>query len=199
MENNKDNNVQPVSTPEPVAPQQPQAPQGYDQQAYPQQQVQYVVMQQSLKGIAGWLIFFLICFGIASLGYIVAFFSSMLSLPSALAIIGLIFSPLLAAGYIASIILISMQKKLGRLAVWITLGVSAVYSAINSIIAYITASNAVSSYSSYYSSYSSSYSSGYTARTLPIVIGVILASIVAHGLIMLYFFMSKRVKETLVN
>lgn len=161
-----------------------------------QQPVQYIVMQQSLKGVSGWLIFFLICFGIAAIGYIWLFFASMIALSSAPAIVALIFSPLLAGGYIASIVLISMQKKLGQLLTWITLGVSAVYSVISNIVSYVTISNITSNLSDYYS-----YGRAATVveKSLPLLIAGIIVSLLIHSLIALYFVLSKRVKETLVE
>lgn len=194
------NNEQPradmAAAPQPVAMQQPM------QQTMPMQQVQYVVMQQSLKGVGGWLIFWLICFGVAAIGYIWAFFASMLNLSAAVSIVMLIFSPILAVGYIASIVLISMQKKLGKIVTWATLGVSAISSVVTTIVGYVTVSRAVQSYdgySSYYDSYSTYSYSSVAEKALPMVIGAIIVTIVVHVLVALYFFLSKRVKETLVN
>lgn len=178
---------------------QPQQPVAVQQ---PMQQVQYVVMQQSLKGVGGWLIFWLICFGLAAIAYIWAFFAAMLNLSAAISVVMLIFSPILAVWYIASIVLISMQKRIGKIITWVTLGVSAISSVVTTIVSYVTVSDAVRSYdryASYYDSYSTySYSSA-AEKALPLVIATIIVSIVAHALIALYFFLSKRVKETLVN
>lgn len=193
---------QPVE-PVPVQPVAPVPPQAYAQApqpvGMPPQPTQYIVMQQSLKGVGGWLIFWLICFGFAAIGYIYSFFASMLNLSSAPAIVSLIFAPLLAAGYITSIVLIAMQKRLGRLLTWITLGVSAVFSVVNTIVAYVTVSSAARSFDTYYSSYSSYSTSSVVEKSLPLVIATILVSLVVHALIALYFILSKRVKETLVN
>lgn len=171
-------------------------------QPAPIQQVQYVVMQQSLKGVGGWLIFWLVCFGLAAIGYIWAFFAAMLDLSAALSIVMLIFSPILAAGYITSIVLVSMQKRLGKVIIWATLAASAVSSIVATIVSYITISDVARSYdkySSYYDSYTTYSYSASTGKALPMVIAGIIVTIVIHVLVALYFVLSKRVKETMVN
>lgn len=187
------NEVETTINPEPQAMQQPVVSQGMQPVAQP---VQYMVMQQSLKGVGGWLIFWMIVFAFAAIGYITAFFTSMMSLNSAVSIISLIFAPVLAAGYVTSVVFMAMQKKLAKMIIFITLGVSALYTIINSIVGYITVSNTVRSYSSYDYSYSSSSAMD---RALPMLIAGILISLLVHALIALYFILSKRVKETLVN
>ena len=170
-----------------------QQPQPMAQQ--PMQPVQYMMMERSLKGVGGWLIFFMICFGIIAIGYIWAFFAAMLDLTSAVSVLMLIFAPILAAGYITAIVLMSMEKKLGRLITWITLGVSALYTTINTIVVY-----AVSSSSNYYNyDYGYDYAYSRPSSALPLVIAAILVGLVMHGLIALYFWKSKRVQETLVK
>lgn len=157
------------------------------------------MMEQSLKGVGGWLIFFLIVFGLAALAYIWLFFGSMLTLSRPVSIVALIFSPILAIGYITTIVLIANQKRLGKLAAWICLGVSALYSVINTIVSYLSVSHATRSVS-YGSSYASArYGSSTNSDTLPFVIAAIITALVMHGLVALYFFLSKRVKETLVD
>lgn len=203
--------MQPMQPVQPVQPVQATQPQYYQQQPtdpnmqQPYQPVmqpntQYVIMQQSLQGVSGWLIFFLICFGIAALGYIWTFFASMLALSTAVGIVGLIFSPILAGGYITSVVLIAMRKRLGKLITLITLGVSAVFTVISNIVAYVMVSDVASAIDRSYSIYSSSdYASTTVAHSLPLLIAGIVVSIVTHALIALYFILSKRVKETLVN
>ncbi len=189
---------QPVhETPAPVQ-EAPAQPQPVMQQQPQPQQVQYVVMEKSNKGIGGWLIFWLVMFGLAAIGYITTFFASMLNLDEATGVVSLIFSPLLAVGYIMSIVMIAMEKKIGKLITWITLGVSGLYSIVNMIVAYATASQAVSSYSRYRSYSYREYDSD-VQQALPLLIGMILVTIVIHALVALYFILSKRVKETLVK
>lgn len=173
----------------------------------PQPQVQYIVAEKSLKGVGGWLIFWLISFSLAAIVYIYTFFAAMLiddDSATAIKVILLIFTPILAAAYIASVVLISMQKRLGKLLALITLGISALYGVILTITTYVVGRSELtdrcSSYSnSYYSSYSTSSCSSGADQALPMVIAAVLATLVAHGLVMLYFFLSKRVKETLVQ
>lgn len=155
----------------------------------PQGQVQYVMMEKSLKGVGGWLIFWIIVFALAAIGYIAIFFESMTSLSAASSIVSLIFSPLLAAGYTASVVLISMQKRLAKLITYITLGVSAIYAIVNSIVDYATGGSS----DGYYSSYGSSENS------VPMLIAGILIAILMYFLVALYFMISRRAKETLVN
>lgn len=199
--------VQPMQQ-QPMAPMQPMQPQpvmqpmqapAYGQPNYQQpqgSQPQYVVMQQSLKGVGGWLVFFMVLFGLAAAGYIWQFFAAMLNLSIASSIISLIFAPILAGGYIASIVLIAMQKRVAKLVTWITIGVSAVYSLIGSIVALVTVNSIANQLDTYYSS---TYASAVTRQSVPLVIAGILVSLLFHALLALYFFMSKRVKETLVN
>jgi len=181
---------------QPAAPAQPMMQQ--PQYAQPQQPVQYVMMQQSLQGVSGWLIFFLICFGLAAIGYIWSFFASMMILATATGVVGLIFSPVLAGGYITSIVMIAMRKRLGKLITLITLGISTVFTIISSIIAYAVAGDVASTIDRSYSLYGDSLSST-VSNSIPLLIAGIVVSIVIHALIALYFIMSKRVKETLVN
>lgn len=164
-----------------------------EQPVHTPQPVQYVMMEKSLKGVGGWLIFWIVIFALVAIGYIWAFFASMLSLSSAVSILALIFAPILAAGCIASVVLISLQKRLGRLITLVTLGVSALYMTINSIVSYIVVNDYVrSSYDSY-----GSYTS--PSKSIPILIAGILVSLLIHGLVALYFILSRRVKETLVK
>jgi len=160
-------------------------------QVQPVQQVQYVTMEKSLKGVGGWLIFWIIMFSLAAIGYISAFFASMMSLSNAASIVTLIFAPILAAGFITSVVMIAMQKRIGKLVTFITLGVSAVYALINSIVGYLTVGNAAGHYS-----YSASSS---VEKSIPMLIASILISLLVHALVALYFVLSRRVKETLVN
>lgn len=159
-----------------------------------------MVMQHSVKGIGGWLIFWLVVFSLFAVGYIYSFFLA-LSIPGGFVdgakIVMLLFTPFLSIGYLASVVLIAMQKKLGRLVTFATLGLSALYSTIASIVTYATTGNLSSNLDDSYGYSSSSYDD--SPSGLPMLIGGILASLVIHALIALYFVLSKRVKETLVN
>lgn len=161
---------QPVS--QPAAPAQPQF--------VPQQpqQVQYVVSQQSLEGVGGWLIFWIIVFILMGIGYIMAFFTGIEAGGSkATDILLMIFSPLLAIGAIGSATTIALRRKIG---VWIsvgTLGLAGLYTILSTVIA--------------------ASQSKYTS--MAITVGGVLASIVFSGAMILYFFASKRVKQTLTK
>ncbi len=170
------------------------------QTVQPAQPVQYIMMEKSLNGIGGWLIFFLICFGIAAVYGLIAFFVGLAALAEGSVngptVVTTIFTPLIAAASVLSIIYISMQKKLGK---WFAIGtyaLSAAYSTIMTITTSIVACNAVNSY---YSSYSYSSSSSCGAGVVIAVIGGIFATLLVSALYSLYFFMSKRVKQTLVK
>lgn len=204
MEHNKQH-----AQPQAEAPQPQPQPVMMQPQPGMQQPVQYVMMERSLKGVGGWLVFWLVIFALAAIGYIMQFFTGLSTLGAvggeALRITSLIFTPILAGAFLTSAVLIGMQKKLGVLVTYITLAASALYSTITSIVTYATASaivnEAKNSYSRY-DDYSYSYSTGASSavqQALPYLIGMILVSLVIHGLIALYFMQSKRVKQTLVN
>lgn len=168
--------------PAPVSEQAPYQQQPVNQQYFAQPQaapVQYVVMAQSLKGVRGWLLFFVICFGLAGIGYISAFFLAIADLSTANSIVSAIFSPILAVAFLGAAVLITMQKQLGRWLAAAALGIGALYSTITSIVNYVTGASA---------------DDGVIELVSGIVIGLVL-----HGLLILYFFASKRVKETLVG
>lgn len=168
--------------PAPVDPNVAYQQQPVNQQYFAQPQaapVQYVVMAQSLKGVRGWLLFFAIVFGLSGLGYIGYFFAAMTDLGNPTSIVNLIFSPLLAAALITTVVFIAMEKSLGK---WLAIGslaFIAVYNVITSIV---------------------SYASGSSDSSSPaMLISTIITGLIMSGLFILYFFVSKRVKETLVN
>ena len=153
------------------------------QYAQPQQPMQYVMMQQSLKGVGGWLMFFIVWFGLVALGQIAMFFVSMMDLSLPSNVVSMIFTPILAGGYIASLVLLSMEKRIAKILSWITIGVSAVYSIVNMIVLF--AAGGVDS-----------TGERVTVFTL---LSFITLSVAVHSLMALYFVLSKRVKETLVK
>ena len=168
--------------PAPVDPNVAYQQQPVNQQYFAQPQaapVQYVVMAQSLKGVRGWLLFFAIVFGLAGLGYIGYFFTAMTDLSNPSSIVNLIFAPLLAAAFITSVVFIAMEKSLGKWMAVGSLAFAAVYSIISSIVSYASGSSEASSPA--------------------MLISTIITGLVSSSLFILYFFVSKRVKETLVN
>lgn len=111
-----------ATTPQPQQPQQPQQPVApntpYEQQPVSQQYfaqpqaapVQYVVAAKSLKGKGGWLAFFMIIAGIASLSYAAQFINSFNNND----VMAVISSRILFAFAIAAVILIALEKKIAK-------------------------------------------------------------------------------------
>ena len=161
--------------------QTPYQQQPVNQQYFAQPQaapVQYVVMAESLKGVKGWLMFFTICFGLSGVSYTFAFFGTLLQLNKADAIILAIFAPFIAALSITTVVLTSMQKRLARWTAIATYAVSFVLLSLLSLVLGIEDGSAES------------------------VVGTIAAIFfyaICSGLGILYYCVSKRVKETLVG
>ncbi len=176
-----ENQTQPQQTygPAPVAPSTPYQQQPVNQQYFGQPQaapVQYVVHAESLKGIKGWLLVFTIGFALAGLGYLGVFFTSISVSASADSIISAIFAPILAAAFFTTVVFVAMQKKLGKWLAIGTLALGAFYTILENIVNFASNKNdsAVS------------------------LIASIVFTLVIYGLYALYFFTSRRVKETLV-
>lgn len=155
---------------QPVAPPDPQvAPQ-------PGQKVQYVVTQQSLNGLGGWLLFFLVIFALISIGEIGIFFNGLDDgVKNSIDTMTVVFAPLLAVGFLASVVLMAMRKKMAVLAIYASLAVGALYSVMSQLI--VTDSK----------------------DGLGTKVGGIVVAVVLYGLLGLYFRQSRRVKETLVK
>lgn len=167
--------------PAPVAPNTPYQQQPVNQQYFAQPQaapVQYVVMAESLKGIKGWLLFFTVIFALSGLGYIGSFFTAMTDISNASAVLNLILSPILAAAAITTTVLIAMQKKIAK---WMAVGTLGLF-ALNGVISTVI-----------------SFAESGSSNSAPLLISAIITGLIIEGLLMLYFFVSKRVKETLVN
>lgn len=167
--------------PAPAAPNAPYQQQPVNQQYFAQPQaapVQYVVMAESLKGVKGWLLFFAVCFALSGIGYVGSFFTAMTDLSEASSIVSLIFSPILATAAITTTVFIAMQKKIAKWMAVGTLGLFALVGVINTIIGSVVSDSSSSA---------------------PLLISAIITELIFAGLFMLYFFVSKRVKETLVN
>ncbi len=163
-----------------VAPEAPAAQPVQQWQAQPpvDAKVQYVVAHKSLDGLGGWLMFWLIVFAIAGFSYTTSFFTLLGSGASnASDVVYLIFAPLLAVGYIATVVFIAMRKKLARLLAMATIGLSTLYVVVLAIIDMVNNANG----------------------NLGTTVGGLVTSVIAGGLMILYFVVSKRVKATLVN
>lgn len=168
---------QPVSpTPPPTIGVQPQ----------PQVIQQYVVQEKSLQGLGGMLIFWMIVFSLVAIGQIFAFAVALSSgdLSGSDKVITLLFAPLLAIGYIALTVLIALQKKLAIMTAFGVFGLSALYSLVTAIVGFSAGEQETSSTG---------------ASGVPLLIAQILVSLLVYGLFALYFLVSKRVKQTLVN
>lgn len=135
--------------------------------------VNYIVQAQSLKGIRGWLLFFMICTGLGALGLGG-------QLPWVFehgGVISQIFVPLLLVGSIAAVVTCAMELRIGK---WVFIGLSIAWLAYN-VTQTIDTANSLSYYSG-------------SAAT-----GTIILSAIFTGFLVLYFLTSKRVKETLVK
>lgn len=168
----------------------------------PAQPVQYVVMEKSNVGITGWLTFFIICISLLALGSLAMFFGGLVNIVNGIhdgaTIVMTVFSPLVAAASIVSIVFIAMQKKLGK---WLAIGTFGLNALFYSILYIATAvsCNAVQTTSyDYYTSYTSTSSCGGAEAVVGVIAGILLTWVIA-GLLSLYFFLSKRVKATLVK
>ena len=159
----------------------PYEQQPVNQQYFAQPQaapVQYVVMAESLKGVKGWLMFFVIYFVIDSLVNTATFFQAIMNLSQPESVIALIFSPILVILDICAVVFIAMQKRLGK---WLAVATTAT-SGLGSIAKAIAI-----------------YASGKSEVDAPAFITAIVTLLIVEGLVILYFFASRRVKETLVN
>ncbi len=162
---------------QPPTPQQQQAP--YEQQPVQQQYfaqpnaapVQYVVTQQSLKGLRGWLLFFTIVSGLAALGYAGMLVNTLADFSSD-KIADAIFFPILLAAAVASVTLVALEKKIAKYVFIGFFGAAFVYGLISNIITGVEAAALISS-------------------TLVGALWILFVT--------LYFLTSKRVKETLVK
>lgn len=140
------------------------------------QKTQYVITQRSLNGLGGWLLFFVIVFAIAGLGEVGLFFSGLdAGAKNPSESLALVFSPLLGVGFLASVVLLAMRKKLALVAVYITLAVSALYGVMTTVVA-------------------TDAKEGLGEKVGAVVVGLLM-----YALLALYFRQSRRVKETLVK
>ena len=164
---------QPQNTP---YEQQPVSQQYFAQpQAAP---VQYVVMAESLKGVKGWLMFFVVCFVIGSLVNTAVFFQAIMNLSQPENVISLIFSPILVVLAICAVVFITMQKRLGKWLAVATIATAGLGNVANAVVI---------------------YASGRSGVDVSAFITGIVTMLIVEGLVILYFFASRRVKETLVN
>ncbi len=171
------------------------------QPAQPGVSVQYVVQEKSLAGVGGWLIFWLIVLGIYALYGVIFTFVWIAALVSGSSdpnlIVATIFTPLIAASFIATLVLITMQKKLGKLMAWIAFGTVALFVTVMCIVAMVR-EYCTQSFSYYTYSYTPTCSH-MEASGIVMMIGLIITAWVGAGLVSLYFLKSKRVALTLTK
>lgn len=190
-----DPNAQYGPAPQPTGT--PYMQQPVNQQYFSQSQaapVQYVVMAESLKGLKGWLLFFTVCFGLGAITNIAMFFAAMTKSPDALSIVTLIFSPFTAIAAIAAVVLISMNKRIGRWAAIGSIALNTLHGIVTYIIAFV---NPTVSTTTDYASMTTTTTE--TSLGVPGLISSILVTIIVAVFISLYFVKSRRVQETLVD
>lgn len=144
----------------------------------PGQKTQYVITQKSLNGIGGWLLFFMVVFVLVSIAQIGLFFqllSTGVSTPSDT--IAVVFAPLFAVAFLASVVFMAMRKKLAVLAAYAALGLGALYSVISTLVS----------------------TDDEMGGSLPLKISSVVIAVILYGLWALYFRQSRRVKETLIK
>ena len=93
-------------------------------------------------------------------------------------VISLIFSPILVVLAICAVVFIVMQKRLGKWLAVATIATAGLGNVANAVVI---------------------YASGRSGVEVPEFITGIVTMLIVEGLVILYFFASRRVKETLVN
>ena len=182
----KPNATQQLFSPAPAPAETPYEKQPVNQQYFAQPQaapVQYVVMAPSLKGVKGWLAFFMVILAIDALIYVGVFFNSLLNLSVATSVISAIMAPIIVALSISAVVTINMQKKLGKRLAIATYLVTLLHSVINIIVTNVGVPG-----------------NGFDTTTdIVNAISGLTSQVIVSGLLCLYFCVSKRVKETLID
>lgn len=161
----------------------PYQQQPVNQQYFAQPQaapVQYVVMAESLKGIKGWLAFLTVLMGLGGILFTLVFFGSLLDISTAAGVVSVIFAPVVAILSIAAVILINLQKKIARYFSIASYMTGAAYLSVLQIV--LSASEPSSD-----------------SNNVTTCIAVVALFLLTGALMSLYFILSRRVKETLVN
>ena len=161
----------------------PYQQQPVNQQYFAQPQaapVQYVVMAESLKGIKGWLAFLTILMGLGGILFTLVFFGSLLDISTAAGVVSVIFAPVVAILSIAAVILINLQKKIARYFSIASYMTGAAYLSVLQIV--LSASEPSSD-----------------SNNVTTCIAVVALFLLTGALMSLYFILSRRVKETLVD
>ena len=176
-----DPNAQYGPAPQPQATPYQQQPVNQQYFAQPQAApVQYVVMAESLKGIKGWLAFLTILMGLGGILFTLVFFGSLLDISTAAGVVSVIFAPVVAILSIAAVILINLQKKIARYFSIASYMTGAAYLSVLQIV--LSASEPSSD-----------------SNNITTCIAVVALFLLTGALMSLYFILSRRVKETLVD
>lgn len=161
----------------------PYQQQPVNQQYFAQPQaapVQYVVMAESLKGIKGWLAFLTVLMGLGGILFTLVFFGSLLDISTAAGVVSAIFAPVVAILSIAAVILINLQKKIARYFSIASYMTGAAYLSVLQIV--LSASEPSSD-----------------SNNVTTCIAVVALFLLTGAFMSLYFILSRRVKETLVD
>ena len=176
-----DSNAQYGPAPQPQDTPYQQQPVNQQYFAQPQAApVQYVVMAESLKGIKGWLAFLTILMGLGGILFTLVFFGSLLDISTAAGVVSVIFAPVVAILSIAAVILINLQKKIARYFSIASYMTGAAYLSVLQIV--LSASEPSSD-----------------SNNVTTCIAVVALFLLTGALMSLYFILSRRVKETLVD
>ena len=161
----------------------PYQQQPVNQQYFAQPQaapVQYVVMAESLKGIKGWLAFLTVLMGLGGILFTLVFFGSLLDISTAAGVVSVIFAQVVAILSIAAVILINLQKKIARYFSIASYMTGAAYLSVLQIV--LSASEPSSD-----------------SNNVTTCIAVVALFLLTGAFMSLYFILSRRVKETLVD
>jgi len=144
--------------------------------------VQQVKTTRDLKSLGGWLMFFLVCFACVALSMLsISIFSIFTPDNAASSIVSAIFTPFIAVAALLSVVFIAFQFKLARITSIATYALSALWTSIITLVTIGESAHRVDG-----------------AVWGGAIVGII-TSLVMYGLLVLYFFVSKRVKETLTK
>ena len=137
-------------------------------------------MAESLKGIKGWLAFLTVLMGLGGILFTLVFFGSLLDISTAAGVVSVIFAPVVAILSIAAVILINLQKKIARYFSIASYMTGAAYLSVLQIV--LSASEPSSD-----------------SNNVTTCIAVVALFLLTGALMSLYFILSRRVKETLVD
>lgn len=149
--------------------------------------------------LGGWLAFFMVVFAIAGFANIGVFFAALAELAdgngSASLAVSMICSLVAGGIFLVSAVLIGLQKRIARNVSLAALAAGVTSITLQSIVSLIEICSTRPLYGyGYYSGYS-----GCSASNVVESIGLIVMVALAYGLVVVYFMVSSRVKETLVR